>query len=114
MLCAAQGFSKKYELGAGGHINIHSVSGDVKITGYDGSAVLVTATKEGRDRDPGQRSGSHLEGMPQTHNDLGVVQVPADLAGQRAQQRQVLLEDALDGAPVVCEPPDAVRRFDRG
>ncbi|HJQ22771.1 MAG TPA: DUF4097 family beta strand repeat-containing protein [Blastocatellia bacterium] len=48
---AAQDFSKKYELGAGGHINIHSVSGDVTITGYNGSAVLVTATKKGRDRD---------------------------------------------------------------
>ena len=48
---AAQDFSKKYELGAGGHINIHSVSGDVKITGYNGSAVLVTAVKKGRDRD---------------------------------------------------------------
>ncbi|HEY9231168.1 MAG TPA: DUF4097 family beta strand repeat-containing protein [Blastocatellia bacterium] len=48
---AAQDFSKKYELGAGGHINIHSVSGDVTITGYNGSAVLVTAVKTGRDRD---------------------------------------------------------------
>ena len=48
---AAQDFSKRYELGAGGHINIHSVSGDVKVTGYNGNVVLVTAVKEGRDRD---------------------------------------------------------------
>src|SRR4051795_5323591 len=48
---AAQDFSKKYELAAGGHINIHSVSGNVTITGYNGNAVLVTAIKEGRDRD---------------------------------------------------------------
>lgn len=51
MGCAAQDFSKKYELAAGGHINIHSVSGNVTITGYNGNAVLVTAIKEGRDRD---------------------------------------------------------------
>src|SRR5216110_3384883 len=51
MGCAAQDFSKKYELGAGGHINIHSVSGNVTINGYDGNVVLVTAIKEGRDRD---------------------------------------------------------------
>lgn len=48
---AAQDFSKQYNLAAGGHISIHSVSGDVKITGYNGSAVLVTAEKVGRDRD---------------------------------------------------------------
>ena len=48
---AAQDFSKKYELAAGGHINIHSVSGNVTITGYNGNVVLVTAIKEGRDRD---------------------------------------------------------------
>lgn len=48
---AAQDFSKKYELGAGGHINIHSVSGNITVTGYNGSAVVVTGTKEGRDRD---------------------------------------------------------------
>lgn len=51
MAGAAQDFSKKYELGAGGHINIHSVSGDVTITGYNGSTVVVTAVKTGRDRD---------------------------------------------------------------
>ncbi|HKP14221.1 MAG TPA: hypothetical protein VJZ91_19015, partial [Blastocatellia bacterium] len=50
-VCAAQDFSKRYELGPGGHINISSVSGDVKVTGYNGNAVVVTAVKVGRDRD---------------------------------------------------------------
>ncbi|HEX8091841.1 MAG TPA: DUF4097 family beta strand repeat-containing protein [Blastocatellia bacterium] len=50
-LCAAQEFQKKYEIGAGGHINVSSVSGNVTVTGYDGGAVLVTAVKEGSDRD---------------------------------------------------------------
>ena len=48
---AAQDFSKQYNLAAGGHIVIHSASGNIKVTGYNGSAVLVTAEKEGRDRD---------------------------------------------------------------
>ena len=47
----AQDFTRKYTLPAGGHFIISSVSGNVSITGYDGAAVLVTATKEGRDRD---------------------------------------------------------------
>jgi hypothetical protein len=47
----AQDFQKRYELGAGGHINVSSASGNVTVTGYDGSVVLVTAQKEGRDRD---------------------------------------------------------------
>ena len=51
VLAAAQDFQKKYEIGAGGQINISSVSGNITVTGYDGSAVLVTAIKEGRDRD---------------------------------------------------------------
>lgn len=50
-LALAQDFQKKYEIGAGGHINVSSVSGNVTVTGYDGSAVLVTAIKEGSDRD---------------------------------------------------------------
>ncbi|HVG17951.1 MAG TPA: DUF4097 family beta strand repeat-containing protein [Blastocatellia bacterium] len=50
-LAFAQDFQKKYEIGAGGHINVSSVSGNVTVTGYDGSVVLVTAIKEGSDRD---------------------------------------------------------------
>jgi hypothetical protein len=51
VLAAAQDFQKKYEIGAGGHINVSSVSGNVTVTGYDGGVVVVTAQKEGRDRD---------------------------------------------------------------
>ena len=48
---AAQDFQKSYNLGEGGSVEIVNVSGDINLTGYDGSAVVVTAHKEGRDRD---------------------------------------------------------------
>jgi DUF4097 and DUF4098 domain-containing protein YvlB len=48
---AAQDFQKSYSLGENGQIRIGNISGDVEITGYNGSAVVVTAYKEGRDRD---------------------------------------------------------------
>jgi hypothetical protein len=48
---AAQDFQKTYELGAGGSVEIANVSGDVNLVGYEGSAVVVNAYKEGRDRD---------------------------------------------------------------
>ncbi|MBI3652923.1 MAG: DUF4097 family beta strand repeat protein [Acidobacteria bacterium] len=48
---AAQDFQKSYSINAGGQIKISNVSGDIFITGYDGNAILVTANKEGRDRD---------------------------------------------------------------
>lgn len=47
----AQDFQREYQLGAGNRISIHSVSGNVEVTGYDGNAVIVTGVKEGRDRD---------------------------------------------------------------
>lgn len=47
----AQDFRKTYFPGAGGTISIHNVSGDVRISGYDGEGVQVTANKEGRDRE---------------------------------------------------------------
>jgi DUF4097 and DUF4098 domain-containing protein YvlB len=47
----AQDFQKNYNLGANGQIRIGNISGDVEVTGYNGSAVIVTAYKEGRDRD---------------------------------------------------------------
>ncbi len=47
----AQDFQRSYRIGAGGTINIRNISGDVKVTGYNGDAVIVTAFKEGRDRD---------------------------------------------------------------
>jgi hypothetical protein len=48
---SAQDFQKSYTLNPGGQIKIGNISGDVVVTGYDGNAILVTATKEGRDRD---------------------------------------------------------------
>jgi len=48
---AAQDFRKSYEIGQGGSISVRNVSGDVVVTGYEGSAVLVLGFKEGPDRD---------------------------------------------------------------
>ncbi|HEX7312492.1 MAG TPA: DUF4097 family beta strand repeat-containing protein [Pyrinomonadaceae bacterium] len=48
---AAQDFQKSYNLAAGGTVAIANVSGDINLTGYEGSAVVVNAYKEGRDRD---------------------------------------------------------------
>ena len=48
---AAQDFQKTYELGSGSSVEIANVSGDVNLVGYEGSAVVVSAYKEGRDRD---------------------------------------------------------------
>jgi len=48
---AAQDFQKSYQLGPNGSIRIENVSGNIQIAGYDGSAVTVSAFKEGRDRD---------------------------------------------------------------
>lgn len=47
----AQDFQKTYQVGAGGHISLKNVSGEVSVTGYDGNVVLVSGTKEGRDRE---------------------------------------------------------------
>jgi hypothetical protein len=47
----AQDFEKSYPLGEGGFIRIQNVSGDVKVFGYAGSAVMVSGYKSGRDRD---------------------------------------------------------------
>ena len=46
---AAQDFQRSYNLEAGGSVEIANVSGDINLTGYDGSAVVVNAFKEGRD-----------------------------------------------------------------
>ena len=47
----AQDFRKTYHPGASGTVRIQNVSGDVKITGYNGEGIQVTAYKEGRDKD---------------------------------------------------------------
>jgi hypothetical protein len=44
-------FQKSYAIGAGGQIKVRNISGDIAVTGYDGDSIMVTATKEGRDRD---------------------------------------------------------------
>jgi hypothetical protein len=48
---SAQDFQRSYNLEAGGSVSIVNVSGDVVLTGYDGSAVVVEGHKQGRDRD---------------------------------------------------------------
>src|SRR5687767_10640290 len=48
---SAQDFQKSYSLTSGGQIKIGNISGDIVVTGYDGNAILVSATKEGRDSD---------------------------------------------------------------
>jgi DUF4097 and DUF4098 domain-containing protein YvlB len=47
----AQDFQRTYTLAPGGNISIKNVSGNVSVTGYEGSVVTVAAYKEGRDRD---------------------------------------------------------------
>jgi hypothetical protein len=48
---SAQDFQRTYNLESGGSVEIANVSGDVTLTGYEGSAVVVNAYKHGRDRD---------------------------------------------------------------
>jgi Putative adhesin len=48
---AAQDFEKTYRIGAGGQVSIATVSGDVKVTAYDGEAITVRGIKKGRDRE---------------------------------------------------------------
>jgi len=50
-LVSAQDFKKAYTIPAGGQISVKNVSGDVKVTGYNGSNILVDAYKVGKDRD---------------------------------------------------------------
>ncbi len=48
---SAQDFQKTYNVGPGGRIVVTNMSGDVTVRGYNGSSVVVTAKKTGRDRD---------------------------------------------------------------
>ena len=48
---AAQDFQRSYNLGAGGEVQIANVSGNIELKGYEGSALVVSAYKTGRDRD---------------------------------------------------------------
>ncbi|MEP7336334.1 MAG: DUF4097 family beta strand repeat-containing protein [Acidobacteriota bacterium] len=61
----AQDFQRSYSLGGGGSINIRNISGDVRVTGYDGQAVVVSGIKEGRNSDKvtieDQSSGNNVD-----------------------------------------------------
>jgi DUF4097 and DUF4098 domain-containing protein YvlB len=48
---SAQDFQKSYNLGEGAAVQIANVSGDIELKGYDGSALVVNAYKQGRDRE---------------------------------------------------------------
>jgi len=48
---ASADFQKSYTLGPGSRIKIENVSGDILITGYEGSTIQVRAAVEGRDKD---------------------------------------------------------------
>src|SRR5436190_17246530 len=48
---SAQDFQKTYRIGAGGQVRIGNISGDVVVNGYDGDAIMVRATKKGKDRE---------------------------------------------------------------
>lgn len=48
---SAQDFQQTYNLSQRGSINIATMSGDVKVTGYGGSTVVVTAVKRGTNVD---------------------------------------------------------------
>lgn len=89
-LASAQDLHKAYAIGAGGHILIRNVSGDVKVTGYKGDSIIVDAYRVGRDRDlvkvEDLSSGDRIElrvRYPESCNcDAGVnfdVHVPADV-----------------------------------
>jgi hypothetical protein len=49
VVTSAQDFQRSYNLGDGGTVEIANVSGDINLTGYEGSAVVVNAFKHGRD-----------------------------------------------------------------
>lgn len=51
LTASAQDFQKDYRIGAGGSVSIHNISGDIKVTGYNGDTITVTAFKEGPDSD---------------------------------------------------------------
>jgi len=50
-VAAAQDFQRDYNLPDGADISIRNVAGNINVSGYDGSSVIVTAYKQGRDRD---------------------------------------------------------------
>jgi hypothetical protein len=90
IVASAQELHKTYAIGAGGHILIKNVSGDVKVTGYNGGVIMVDAYPVGRDRDlvkvedlsSGDRIELHVRYPESCNCDAGVnfdVHVPAGL-----------------------------------
>ena len=63
-----QDFQQVYQLASGGIISISNVSGEISITGYNGSSVSVSAIREGRDKDMVQIEDQSTPG----HVSLGV------------------------------------------
>lgn len=61
----AQDFQRSYNLAGGGSINVRNISGDVRVIGYDGQAVVVNGVKEGRNSDrvtiEDQSSGNSID-----------------------------------------------------
>ena len=45
-----QDFQKSYALAQGNRVSVKTVVGDVSVKGYDGTTIMVTGFKEGRDR----------------------------------------------------------------
>jgi DUF4097 and DUF4098 domain-containing protein YvlB len=50
-VAGAQDFQRSYNLETGGTVSIYNVSGNIELTGYDGSALVVAGYKQGRDRE---------------------------------------------------------------
>jgi DUF4097 and DUF4098 domain-containing protein YvlB len=48
---SAQDFNKSYRIASGGQIHISNISGDVRVSGYDGDSIIVNGMKKGRDSD---------------------------------------------------------------
>ena len=74
-VAAAQDYQRTYTIPARGSIRVASISGDVKVTGYDGSSIAVAGFKEGPDRDIVQIEDSsdanHIDlrvRYPESHN----------------------------------------------
>jgi DUF4097 and DUF4098 domain-containing protein YvlB len=73
---SAQDFQKNYQIPPGGQIKIHSSSGNVRISGYDGGSIIVTGYKEGRDREwleiVDRSDSSHIDVLSQSvrHNNV--------------------------------------------
>ncbi len=47
----AQDFQRSYHISADGSVRVVTVSGNIRVQGYDGADVIVEGTKVGRDRD---------------------------------------------------------------